>query len=446
MRRVAALLLLALAPGEAVAATNLIVIVIDALRADHLSSYGYARPTSPKLDAFAARAVRFTRAMAPSNRTCSSMPSIWTGLLPSRHGVLDRRDVLAERFATAAELLRARGYRTGAWCPNPSLDRAFGLAQGWDVYETDFEAAAGGERTWQAHETASVINARALAFVDATRERPFLLWLHYRDVHGPYLPPPPYDTVFHAPAPRPLSPAEVRARPGYLTLPGDADDLEYYVARYDGGIRYTDERVAQLLAELGRRGVLERSVVVVTADHGEAFLEHRQWNHGVSLYEEEVHVPLIIARPGDAPRVVDHVVSTLDLFPTLLELAGATPPETDGESLVPLLAGQAAAYRRRRAAAEARVLGDEHRRLQRAIREHDWKLLDNGFTPKPRLFDLASDPQERHDRSADEPERAAALAGEMRALAARAAGAPPAEAKSLGGSLKRRLEALGYVD
>jgi len=438
---------------RAVTPPNLLVILIDAQRADHLSSYGYARRTSPGIDAFAERGARFTRAVSVSNRTGTSMASMWTGLLPSRHGVFRTGDVLDERFTTLAELLRARGYRSAAWCPNPSLDRSFGHAQGWDAYDDDVLTRVDGDtrEPWRRWETASAINERALRWIAADPAKPFLAWLHYRDVHGPYVPPPPWDRAFPPLGKRPLTAAEIAARPPYLTLPDDGDDLQHYLAQYDGDVGYTDQRVAELLADLERRGLLRNTVVVITADHGEAFLEHGQWNHDASLYEEEVHIPLIVVQPGGSGRVVENVVSSLDLFPTLLALAGAPTSSSDGESLLPLLAGDPSGYRREQAFAESRA---SWRRVQRAVRDGKWKLIARDrpaaflLGSSLELYDLAADPREQRDLAAVEPERAAAMAAALRDTLARPAVAlqPPAARPAVDAGLQQRLEALGYVD
>ena len=434
---------------------NLLVIVIDAQRADHLSSYGYGRPTSPGLDAFFARGVRFTDAIAASNRTSTSMASFWTGQLPLRHGVFRRGDVLREHFATLGELLGERGYRTAAWCPNPSLDRKLGHSQGWQSYDDDIMEDTGGPE-WQRWETATAINAAALPWITEKPQQPFLAWLHYRDVHGPYVPPPPYDTMFPATTKRPMTPTEVAARPGYLTIAGDGNDLQYYVSRYDGDTRYADQKITELLGELERRGVLANTVVVITADHGEAFLEHGQWNHDETLYEEEVHIPLVIVRPGTRPRVVDRVVSSLDLFPTLLELAGAPPVPSDGQSLVPLLDGDDAGYQRTRAFSQSRGRWGS---VQQATRDARWKAVFNDswaawFLGVPiELYDLHADPGQKRNLAGTNVAQAALLADEHRAAAsaplARGVPAPPRPADAavpLSPDLARKLESLGYAE
>lgn len=421
---------------------NLLFVLIDALRADHVSSYGYSRPTTPSLDALAARGVRFADVMAPSNRTRTSMPSIWTGLLPSRHGLFTNYDRLEDRFVTVAELLRPRGYRTGAWCPNPSLNRRFGLGQGFEVYDDEILEPGAGPRTWERYETAARVNARALEWIDREPGRPFLAWIHYRDVHGPYLPPPGYDRLFVPSETRPLSPEEASRRPAYLTLPDDANDLEHYVAQYDGEIRYADDRLAELLGELDRRGILRHTVVIVTADHGEAFLDHGQWEHGALLHGEETQVPLVIWRQGLQPRVVQRMVSPLDLFPTLLELAGVTPPPSDGQSLLPLLEGSDGAYRRTTAVAESATRGG----LQRAVRAAGWKLIVPPRGRAPELFHRSLDPAERIDLAAVRSGRERELAGALESVLGPAAAHPfRPVTQPLGRELREQLRALGYV-
>jgi arylsulfatase A-like enzyme len=436
----------ALAP--AATPPNILFLLVDAQRADHVSSYGYPRATTPTLDALAARGVRLTTAMAPSNRTGTSMPSIWTGLLPSRHANFRRGDVLDEGFTTVAELLRARGYRTAAWCPNPSLDGRFRIGQGFDLYRSG-NPGWKATREWRRWETAKFINKRALQWLDRDRDRPFFAWLHYRDVHAPYAPPPPFDRKFAGAAETMLPWLSARITPADR---GRADAaLAHLVARYDGDVRYTDHQIAQLLAALERRGLLERTVVVVTADHGDAFLEHGQLGHDQTLYEEELHVPLIVVRPGEIPRVVDDLVSTMDLFPTLLELAGVPAPASDAVSLVPLLDGRTVPRHRDHAFAESRMRIWGWGGRQRAIREGDWKLIVYDWYWWPfddvELFDLRADPHEHRDLAGREPQRVRALRATLDgAIARAAAGARRADSAPLDPQLRQRLEAIGYAD
>ena len=425
---------------------NVVLLLVDALRADHVGAYGYSRPTTPTLDALAARGVRFANAVSPSNKTRTTMPSLWSGLYPSRHGVFGVQDLVPQDLTTAAELLRDRGYRTAAFCPNPNLDRSVGHAQGWDRYDDrSLQPDRSRGPKWAQFETASRIHERFLSWLDRDREAPFLAWLHYRDVHGPYVPPPPYDTLFDSETARPLTASEAERRKAYLTLPDDDDDLSFYVDRYDGEIRYTDDRIAELLAALDSRGLLERTVFLVAADHGETFLEHGFWDHGDTLHQEQLHVPLIVAGPGVAPgRVFAEPVSTLDLFPSMVALAGVSAPANDGTSLLTHFAGDP---RARRAGPVFSEAANPAGVRQWAVRQGNWKLL-GVWGEEGELFDLERDSLEAVDRSAEAPDIATRLRAEWLAFAGHS---PLRESSSTrDGSVdpeqRKQLEALGYVE
>jgi arylsulfatase A-like enzyme len=370
------------------------------------------------------------------------MPSLWTGLLPSHHGTLRRNDTLSPDLVTAAELFAASGHQTVAHVANPVLTARFGLDQGWDVYaETDVVLRDGED--WRRHESAAKLQSSFLSWLDHERDakRPFLAWIHYWDVHGPYLPPPGYLDMFPPERRRALTADEIGRVQKGLRLP--VDDLAYYVSSYDAEIRYVDDRIAELLAALAARGLDRSTYVVLTADHGEAFLEHGSWDHGETLHEEQIHVPLILAGPGLAPRTVERVVSSVDLFPTLLDLAAIPAPPSDGTSLRPLLSGDDdAAYTRTVAVSEV-----SHRRdgMHRAARDAERKLLAHDLAATE-LFDLSRDPGETTDRLADEPAAAAALrAALVEQLAARPI-APQAREATVEPELDRRLRALGYAE
>ncbi len=437
------------APPQRAAAVDhpdLLVLVIDALRPDHLGCYGYPRATSPTLDALAARGTLFERAQSAANYTTASVPSIFTGLYPSVHGVFSEGDRLSDAALTLAERLQDIGYATAAFAPNPSLGRRFNFDQGFDLY--DDKALRNDEvPPWRHFETADRIQAGALRFLDEHADRPVFLYLHYRDVHGPYVPPPPYDRLFWngsaaaGTAARPLSAEEIAARPDYLDLEGAPERLDYYMAQYDGEIRYTDDRIASLLAALERRGRLSRSWIVVTADHGEAFLDHGAWNHGNELYQEEVHVPLILVAPDGrgAGRRDPAPVSGVDLLPTLLSAAGApSPTGLQGRSLLSRLSGSSPA--------PATIFSEGRNRVAVLAGRH--KLLRDAGAERWRLFDLAADPRERDDLAAVASATRAELERESpRFLAAsRRLAAPfPRARVEIDGTLERELRALGYL-
>lgn len=404
---------------------NVLILVIDALRPDHLGCYGYARPTSPTLDALARRGVLFADATSPSSYTRAAVPSIFASVHPAAHGVFSQGrqvEVLSDEYTTLAETLKARGYRTAAFMPNPSLHRSFNFVQGFDLYDDNFPIGDGPAH--EAYETARKINDRALRWLRDGRNKrdtPFFAYLHYRDVHGPYVPPPPYDRMFPpAGAGRLLTPAEIRSQPLDVRRPRRYRDLDSYIGQYDGEIRYTDDRIAELLDILKKEGFLDETVLFVTADHGESFLEHGTWTHGTDVYEEQTRVPLLLVLPEErhAGRRVEAPVQTIDLYPTVLALLGAEIPATlQGKSLLEAIEGDADPQRP--VFSEARV--PRNKRPSGwgqivAVRADGWKLIYNRTKRRAELYHLAEDPAETHDLIAREPEKARELVRLLRAF------------------------------
>lgn len=400
---------------------NVLLVVIDALRPDHLGCYGYARDTSPRLDALALRGVLFTDATSPASYTRAAVPSIFASVYPGAHGVFSQAknvEVLSDEYTTLAETLKARGYRTAAFMPNPSLHRTFNFDQGFDLYNDDFPAGEGPEH--EVHETARKINDRVLRWLRGDREKPFFAYLHYRDVHGPYVPPPPYDTLFPRTGEgRLLTRAEYQAQPLDIRRPRRYRDLDSYITLYDGEIRYTDDQIAQLLDTLKKEGFLDHTVIVVTADHGESFLEHGYWTHGTDLYEEQIRVPLLLVLPGDrhAGRRVETPVQTVDIYPTILSLLDLEIPAVlQGESLFDAIEGDADPDRP--IFSEARV--NRHKRPAGggqfvSVRAGAWKLIFNRTKRSAELYNLRDDPGEKNDLVAREPERARELLRHLKA-------------------------------
>ncbi len=396
---------------------NVLILLVDAMRPDHLGCYGYARPTSPTIDGLAKRGVLFADATSPSSYTRASVPSILASVHPGAHGVFsqgEQVETLSDEFTTLAEALKARGYATAAFVPNPSLHHAFNFDQGFDLYDDDFQIGAGAD--YEAYETARKINDRTLRWLRSTRGKPYFAYLHYRDVHGPYVPPPPYDRMF-APAGggRPLTRAEYLAQPIDLRRPRRFQDLDSYVALYDGEIRYTDDQLARFLETLSKEGFLDNTVIFVTADHGESFVEHGMWTHGTDLYQELTHVPLLLVLPDgkDAGRRVQLPVETIDIYPTILSLLGSDiPAQLQGESLFDAIDGRTDPHRP--VFSEARVK-KRHRPSNYgqivAVRSGEWKLIYNRRTRATELYHLTEDPAEVTDLTAREPAKARELLG-----------------------------------
>ncbi|MGD8395966.1 MAG: sulfatase, partial [Candidatus Eiseniibacteriota bacterium] len=310
-------------------APNIILISIDTLRYDHMSVHGYARQTTPHLDAFAATAVRFSQATTPRPKTTPSVASMLTGLYPHSHGVRRLVDHLHPRNVTLAEVLRNAGYRTGAIVCNYVLNaEGTGLGEGFDFYHDTTPEYDGTQLD------AAPATDIAIRWLHEQGDTPVFLWLHYMDPHGPYASPPPFDQAFVSESRgRRLAPLD--AIPPVARL-GDETDIDVYVDQYDGEILYTDHQVQRLLADLDARGLRDRTIVVVTADHGESLGDHDYYfEHGLYVYDDCARIPLMMRHPGGrAGIVVDAPVELIDLYPTLLDLAGlASPVAIDGTSL-----------------------------------------------------------------------------------------------------------------
>ncbi len=504
--------------GRVDARTNLVLVVVDTLRADHLSCYGGTTRT-PAMDALAASGVRFARAYSHIPITLPSHSTMFTSELPAEHGVHNNGDVLPSRALTLAEVLRENYRATAGFVSLGVLSSAYGIAQGFDTYGDSF-----GADWWK---TAGEINDEVFHWLDTRPAEPFFLWVHYSDPHEPYAPPgEAYPEVrvtlggrpagsFHADGhmvvldlelrpganrldllpvgrrrERPLAfryptvePAEVRleagagwstgtvnprnpallARPPVsVTLhnPGDGPvhaELRFVCqekqtraekrAAYAREVEYADRQLGRLMDRLRGDGLLDHTLVVLTADHGEGLGDHVQMAHVDQLYEAQVHVPLIFSFPGVLPAgtVVPDVVSHLDLLPTVdrllrLDDLGARR----GRDLTPLMLGEGheeappvvlATYRPE-AAVDRRglVVGAE-------------KYILSPAAGREELYDLDRDPGEHHDLSGERRQRTEGLKRELEALigAAESARGTPAPGRTLTDEERQRLKTLGYL-
>ncbi len=326
---------LAVACGGAVPAPPLrgtIVYLVDTLRADHLSCYGYERETSPHLDAFARDALVFERCLSQSTWTKPSTASVLTGLYPAQHGANKETASMPAEVVTLAERLSETGVSTAAFYANSWLNEKHGLGQGFTTYEWVSSAV---ERR-----TREVVD-RALAFLDGLGDERFFLYLHVVDPHAPYDPPPPYDARFDSGYTGPVDGhyglGEHRGRLQDL----DPDGLQRLVDLYDGEIAYTDSEFGRFLEQLDARGRLEDTLVVFTSDHGEEFREHGGWRHNARLFDEVVRVPLVVRAPpvltAPGPRRVDALALQIDVAPTVLAAFGLPlPDELPGRDLLAL--------------------------------------------------------------------------------------------------------------
>lgn len=433
---------------------NIFLISFDTLCADHLGYQGYARKTSPHLDAFAADAWNFSDAVTPIPKTGPSFVTILTGLGPSDHGVDHNPLMIPADIPVLTEQLAAAGYQTGAFLANPVLDEQRGYARGFSHYVLDVEPNAAPRQS--------------RAFLDwlATLDpkRPVFAWIHYMDPHGPYLPPAPYaqtfddDAIFRADTRRvPLTgeripgfPASsvLGAIPDYQRL-GDEDRAAVYVAAYDAEILTSDAAFGELVAALRERGFYDTSVMLVLADHGESLGEHDYWfEHGWFAFDDVLRIPLLLKAPGAAPRsrVVAGSVSTLDVAPTLLELARLPSAQPlPGRDLLRAEVGSEGVVVTNASGYPERYVG---------LRTPEWKYLRRMRLGGPpvaargaeELYDLRADPAEAHDLAAAQPERLAAMRDELDRRLARVTARVAPHAPPMSQEMRDRLRSLGYVE
>jgi arylsulfatase A-like enzyme len=434
-RALAGLLLLATSAcgGESDAPPNVLLIVIDTLRADRLGSYGYElRDTSPRIDEFGRSAVRFQRAYAAAAWTRPSVASILTGLQPAAHGANTIRNRLDLEVETLAESLRAAGFATGGVVSNAHLLRRIGFAQGFDLWS---QTQAQGAR----HISSAGVTDEAIGMLDelVAGGRPWFLFVHYFDPHYAYLD---HDGLDFAPAEADTLSGDEEMTELEKSIAGWSQaDLDFVTGRYDEEIRFTDRAIGELLDRVREYDALDRSWIVITADHGEEFGDHGSIGHG-NLHDEVIRVPLLIRPPGGAERrAVEQPVSLLALVPTLLEVTGVPHAAAGYDAaslagwLVPGLEPPA-----------PQPLFSELKG-ERAIIEGDYKLILETKRRRARLYDLVADPAERRDIAETEPRIRRRLA-RLYALRAERVQRREASRYELDEEQRELLRDLGYLD
>lgn len=433
---------------------NVLLITLDTVRADRLGCYGGAATTSPQIDSLAGAGMLFEHAYAPMPMTRPSHASLFTSQAPRRHGVVYNARVLPAEPATLAEILRQAGYRTAAFVSTPLLDPASGLLRGFD------EIAVPAETERPAQDTATAVTAWLTGH---TSRRPFFLWAHFFDAHTPYAPPPTFAPDGNTPEAVDLPIASWRLL-REVAAAYDGDLPAAYLARaralYEGELRAVDAAVGTIAATLDRQGLLDLTVAVITADHGECFENGVFFQHSSCLYEGAVHVPLIVRYPAaiDRGQRRSDLAQLVDVAPTVLELVGLTPPATfEGLSLLRPAPDRAIIVqhpepppdniaRRRReyggvrsvAGVTAKPWGSGIGEL--AVIQARWKAI---LSPdgSAELYDLASDPAETHDLAVAHPARIDAARGHITAWQR---GTVHQALDDTDPALRERLRALGY--
>ncbi|MEO1368415.1 MAG: sulfatase, partial [Acidobacteriota bacterium] len=417
---------------EAGSPGSIILYSIDTLRADVLELYGGPVPT-PALRRFAAGAVIFDGAVSQSSWTKASMASVLTGLAPPVHGALSRRHVLAPERVTLQEMLSAAGYQTAAFNTNPNLTRAFGFDQGFDFFVDLPETATAGD---------VLEEVRAWLARDRDPSRPLFLWVHTLDPHSPYAPPEAARERWAAG----VDPRVAADSRYYLDgmragrIPRDEGILDDLRRLYQAEAAYSDEVFGRFL-DLFEANDLGDAALLVLSDHGEEFYEHGNLEHGRSLFEESVHVPMLLRLPGLEPARVEPRVQHLDVMPTLLEWAGVEVPRAlPGRSLLEVAAG--AGGPNRVMWSHLHLDGAERAALYGPLLKLTAERRPDGRLGRFLLFDLDDDPGELRDLSAERPLERGWLAHELRrSLAIR----QEAAEIDLDSETRRRLEALGYL-
>ncbi|MGE4605370.1 MAG: sulfatase [Myxococcota bacterium] len=383
-------------------APNVLFILVDTLRADHISAYGYPRETSPAIDALALESVVFSDAISQAPVTIPSVLQIMTGQLLIGKSI-------PSSTPTLAQALRSAGYATMAIVDNPILEsRPTGIELGFDSFFTN---AVIDERLDQQHyktkTPADVITQRAIRWLESHPDsRPFFAWLHYFDPHDPYTPPYPQDSPFlpasESGLPESVRIGDIRRNPlATQRRPPDAPTISAgerarLIDLYDSEIRYLDGSLEDLFDHLKRADLYDETLIVLTSDHGEAFGEHGEWMHGRSLHRNQLHVPLLIKlpEPETQHRQVDTPVQLIDLAPTLCAYLRIHCSSTGNDRNI-----------LEHSYAEAFTLWN----FWIAVRDESWKLIYHISTQQAQLYDLASDPTEQHNRAQSDPETLARL-------------------------------------
>jgi len=392
---------------------NVLIITMDTTRADHLGCYGYKEAMTPNIDSIAARGVRFANAYTPAPLTLPAHCSIFTGKYPFAHHVRNNGTYyLTPDQKTLARILQAKGFATSAFVASFTLDSRFGLAQGFDVYDDTFKAQE-VLKTYRSERTADKVVSSFLNWLQANGQKRFFSWVHFYDPHLPYTPPAPFSEEF-------------KKHP------------------YDGEIAFMDSQIGRLLSGLKDAGLLDRTIIILAADHGEALGEKREIDHGLFIYESTLRVPLIVYGQGLPSKgiVVESRVRLIDILPTVLELLKIKPPEDiSGQSLLPYIRSRQKAdlpsyiesYFPRENFGWSELIG---------LIDGQWKFIR---APKPELYDLASDPHEEKNMINEKAEIARGLNQKLQGIIANQETDNQRAQRGLSKEEMMKLRSLGYL-
>jgi arylsulfatase A-like enzyme len=421
---------------------NVVFILIDALRADHLSCYGYSRKTTPCIDKLAREGTIFTNAFSTAGWTKPTTITIFSSLHAVSHNAYIDAAIIPDNITILPEIFKQNGYKTGIFSSNIFISPQFGFNQGTDYFYTFMPSVLTqhtlgsilrffGTKTKFFKKpfqlllkleqlilcgkvidtSADGLNKAFIKWIDSLNGKNFFAYLHYMEIHAPYNPPFPYNEMFVTQTfKEDLIKQELRAAMNMRTIKStikhmpDALSLnekkKYLISQYDGEIRYVDSSIGKLIEVLKKRKLLDQTLIIITADHGEEFYEHNNWEHGGrSLFDELIHIPLIMRYPTKLPKrtKVDALVQQVDFLPTMLDICGIPPNKNEmaqGHSILPIFEGSEKAFINRFVVSVScipKIL------IKKAIRDRKNKLIVSniGGNIELQLFNLINDPKER---------------------------------------------------
>jgi len=421
---------------------NVLIFLFDATNASHLSCYGYSKPTTPVMDSIATNGVLWKNAFAQASYTIASTGSLFTGLYPSAFSMKYDQGVLQDSFKTMAEAFREAGYTTALFTANPNASPVFGYGQGFDLTNGLY---GNRKSAWETPVFANEFVDPVNRWLDSVRNHRFFGYVHFREPHDPYRPPPEYIRRFGG---DPAFRGHYENFDEILRAP--EEERKKIIAAYDGGLNFADEQLGKILGHLRKLGIDDNTIIVILADHGEAFWEHGNFDHYYTLYDEVIRIPLILRIPGENSLKGtrrEEVVGTIDLFPTFCSLFGFSKKNLffHGRSLLPFLTGSTSA--------RDRFLLTRTDKQTYSIRSQIFKLIDYS-ADDPRedeLFFLPADPMEKKNLAMTNPIVASfyreQIRSEQQRISEFRATLPGQEQKAvIDRQTEEQLRALGYLN
>lgn len=421
---------------------NVLLIVIDTLRADHLGCYGYEKTTSPHIDKFAETGVQFQNVYCQMPTTGPSHASIFTSRYPRNHGVLKNGWILSDTFQTIAEILKQNGYITSAIISSFVLSSQFGYSQGFDNYDEEFPKGSSTYRGkfWEGRklegefdQRADIATRKAINWMRQNNKSKFFLWVHYFDPHSPYDPPQSYVKDL---------------------LKKDMTPLNKIVAKYDGEIRFVDDEVGKLLHEVESLGLASNTLIIITSDHGEGLGQHGWMEHGMFLYDEQTRIPLIMKFPNLIPGngTIDTVIESIDIVPSVLDMLGLEKENGfSGKSFLPTIQGNEpsspqTAFLERRHYKEGKYRNIKVRGHKFAVRDKYLKYICAPEEGTYELYNLAEDSKELSNLAKESPDIADKLEQMVKRWEKEQVTAESTFEQSIDQKSLDKLQSLGYVE